>query len=377
MRRVARHLPACAMAFGLLFVASPGGADETGTKFAMVGDFGWFELSHDRPKQVAAMVNGWDVDFMISLGDENYHLFKERNSFDKAAGRLYCRYIQPFRGAIETDEWGQPCSGSSDGETGFFPVPGNHSYNSADEGGYTPYMSYFSQPLPAGAQASEDSNTVGTDGYYTFARGPVRFFGINSNCTNPDGTSCQPGSPTCASARTWLVQALRDSDAAWNLVFLHHPLFNGGSHGGCQAVWYVMEAIIAVGGQDHSLVVSGHEHQYERITIEDPRAENPLLFVVNGSGGTIQNACCSEAIVIPEGSTLGEALCYSKRHGAMLVEATETRLWYGFFQHKNGEDPIDECTLTRAADGSVSRVCVEHSRKIKRCDEVTTGERDS
>jgi hypothetical protein len=124
------------------------------------------------------------------------------------------------------------------------PVPGNHEYNSP---GATPYFEYFGEKAgPAGL------------GYYSFDVGSWHAIALNSNVAT--GTT----SPQAAWLRADLDQhrALRCT-----VAYFHHPLFSSGpngDHGHMRDIWRMLY------DANVDLVMSGHDHLYERFAPQDP-----------------------------------------------------------------------------------------------------------
>jgi len=147
-----------------------------------------------------------------------------------------------------------------------YPSPGNHDYHVA---GAADYYAYF------GASAH------GPDGYYSYDIGAWHVVVINSNCSEVGG--CDPGSPQ----ETWLRADLAASGAACTLAYWHHPRFSSGStHGNSESMEPIWQALYDANAD---LVISGHEHNYERFAPQDPTgaaddARGIREFVV-GTGG--------------------------------------------------------------------------------------------
>jgi hypothetical protein len=146
------------------------------------------------------------------------------------------------------------------------PVPGNHEYLTAGAAGY---YSYF------GAAAGDP-----TKGYYSYDVGAWHVVALNSNCSSVGG--CASGSPQLA----WLKADLAAHPAKCTLAYWHHPLFSSGQHGNNPQVAPLWDALSAGGAE---LVLSGHDHDYERFAPQtsagtaDP-ANGIRQFVV-GTGG--------------------------------------------------------------------------------------------
>ena len=102
---------------------------------------------------------------------------------------------------------------------------------------------------------------------------------LNSNC---DAVGCGKGSEQVR----WLRAELAARPARCTLAYYHHPRFSSGfEHGSDDDVAAIWAALVA-GGAD--LVLSGHEHNYERFGPLDaagrPDPDGTRQFVV-GTGG--------------------------------------------------------------------------------------------
>ncbi len=147
------------------------------------------------------------------------------------------------------------------------PAPGNHDRETADLAGYRAYF---------GA-------AVGPDGasWYSYELGAWHVIVLDSDCTL---IGCLPES---AQGR-WLQADLSASKAQCTLAVWHHPRFSSGEHGGDTAVWPFWDALYRAGAD---VVVSGHDHDYERFGPQDAagredKARGLREFVV-GTGGAI------------------------------------------------------------------------------------------
>jgi len=237
---------------------------EPTVRFAVIGDYG----TGDQPSaDVAALVATWGVDFVITVGDNNYPS-GEAETLDENVGQFWHSWIHPYTGTY----------GPGATENRFWPCPGNHDYNY--EVGFEPYTDYFVLP--------------GNERYYEVVRGPVHLFCVNSDINEPDTfdhDGVQAG---------WLEAALAASTSPWRVVFQHHPPYSSGTYGpDTNRQW-------AFGPWGANLVLSGHEHDYERLIIDD------LTHVITGTGGTGTRSV---------GTFLeGSQAFWTDRHGAVLVE---------------------------------------------------------
>src|SRR5215207_10191235 len=130
------------------------------------------------------------------------------------------------------------------------PVLGNHEYYTEGARGYFEYF---------GDAAGDPEG-----GYYSYDLGSWHVVALNSNC---EEVRCGPGSPQTR----WLEEDLAANDEArCTLAYMHHPRFSSGEKhgstaGGVEKLWEVLYEA------DADVVFSGHEHNYERFSPQDPQ----------------------------------------------------------------------------------------------------------
>jgi hypothetical protein len=275
---------------GLTFV--PAGArpstPQTALHFAIIGDYG---SQGQAEADVSTLVHGWNPELIITTGDNNYDLGDE-STIDPNIGQYYHDYIYPYTGV-----YGQGAPYNK-----FFPSLGNHDWNTA---GATPYLSYFTLP--------------GNERYYDFAQGPVHFYAVDSDPSEPDGINS-----TSAQA-AWLRSALAASTEPWKLVYFHHPAYSSGaSHGNTPALQWPYQAWGA------SLVLSGHEHNYERLMF------NGFPYIINGLGG---RSLYGFGTPLPQ-----SVVRYASNYGAMVVDATSITMTLKFVARTG--TVVDTYTMT-------------------------------
>lgn len=155
------------------------------------------------------------------------------------------------------------------------PATGNHEYLTPGAAGYFTYFGLRSAP-PLG--------------YYSYDLGSWHVIVINSTpqvyaCWPPELTEIPPGFPVLpipaspgpeagracvgdVAQQAWLAADLAaHRDAVCTIAYFHHPRFSSGLHGNqyqMQRMWDLMYA----NGVD--VVVSGHDHMYERFAPQDP-----------------------------------------------------------------------------------------------------------
>lgn len=247
-------------------------------RFAVIGDYG---NGSQAEGDVAALVKSWEPELIITTGDNNYPV-GAASTIDQNVGQFYHEFIFPYLGGY----------GEGSDINRFFPSLGNHDWYTP---GAQPYLDYFTLP--------------GNERYYDFTWGPVHFFALDSDADEPDGN-------TSSSVQAqWLQSRLTGSTAAWDIVYFHHPPYSSGIRG--DKIW--MQWPLREWGAD--LVLSGHDHTYERIF------RNGLVYVVNGLGGST---------IYPFGIPVeGSQVRYNDDFGAMLVEASAQQLSFRFVNRAN------------------------------------------
>jgi acid phosphatase type 7 len=149
------------------------------------------------------------------------------------------------------------------------PVPGNHEYETPGARGY---FSYF------GKAAGDPS-----EGYYSYDLGAWHVVALNSNlCLGVAG--CHSLSPQVR----WLKADLAaNEDRGCTLAYMHHPRFSSGErHGSTPEVGPLWQVLYDAGSD---VVLSGHEHNYERFAPQNPGGEadpeRGIREFVVGTGG--------------------------------------------------------------------------------------------
>ncbi|MEO8099371.1 MAG: metallophosphoesterase [Acidobacteriota bacterium] len=115
-------------------------------------------------------------------------------------------------------------------------------------------------------QSSYEKFNMKGQRYYTFRpRDGIRFFVLDSTYLDKKELD-------------WLEKELSVSGSEWKIAYFHHPLYSSGeTHGSAIEIRKVLEPLFLKYGV--SLVLSGHEHFYERIKPQ----KGIQYFVVGGS----------------------------------------------------------------------------------------------
>ncbi len=145
------------------------------------------------------------------------------------------------------------------------PSPGNHEYFTQ---GAVPYFSYF------GAAAGDSGK-----GYYSYELGAWHIISLNSQI------DMSPTSPQAI----WLKQDLAEHQAHCVLAYWHYPLFSSGMFAvdSVRPLWQILY------DNDADVIISGHDHHYERFFPQTPAGVADSLrgirqFIVGTGGRTLQ-----------------------------------------------------------------------------------------
>jgi hypothetical protein len=266
--------------------------------FACIGDYGSAYVS---TRQVANLIKGWRPDFIITVGDNNYPA-GSGTTIDRNIGQFYHDFISPYKGRY----------GRGAITNRFFPCLGNHDWRTGDA---QPYLDYFTLP--------------GNERYYTFTRGPVQLFCLDSDTREPDGCT------TNSIQAQWLEKQMSASRAVWKIVCFHHaPYSSGYYHGSWTNESHHMRWPFHEWGA-HA-VLTGHDHIYERLQV------NGLVYFVNGVGGDSRDPL--HFPLVP-----GSARQFTADFGALRVDAAENYLLFRFFTWRGAL--IDQYRLGMPAGG--------------------------
>ncbi len=239
--------------------------------------------------QVSQLVKSRNPEFIITSGDNHY---ESLSGIDEQIGPYYSDFIHPYIGNY----------GNGDTINRFFPCMGNHD---VELNGFNSYLNYFTLP--------------GNKRYYDFVKGNVHFFALDCLITEPDGIS-----DTSIQA-LWLKNKLALSVSPFKIVYFHYPPYTSGYHGNTNYMRWPFKQWGA------SIVISGHDHDYERLMIDS------LPYLVCGLGGgtlyTIYNPLS------------GSQLFDGTHHGAVFVAVSPDSAVFQF-QSTNGL-LIDEFILLK------------------------------
>jgi predicted phosphodiesterase len=229
-------------------------------RFAVIGDMG----TGDKPQyelagKLVEYRQSFAFDFVITVGD---------NIYDGSAPSDYAtKFEQPYKPLL-------------DAGVKFYAVLGNH--DKPNESFYKPFNMNGQQ-------------------YYTYKKGNVRFFALDTNTMNPR-------------QRAWLEKELQSSGEDWSICYFHHPLYSSaGYHGSSTELRGVLEPLFVKYGVQ--VVFAGHDHVYERV-----KPQKGITYFTEGASGSLRAGDLKKTALTAAG--------YDQDRSFMLVEIAGDELYY-------------------------------------------------
>ena len=258
----------------------PDGGPPDVARFAAIGDYGSGSADEGA---VADLIRNWGADYIVTLGDNNYPS-GEAATIDDNIGRFYADYIGGYHGRFGP---GSPVNR-------FWPCIGNHDRYSMPP--LQPYLDYF-HALPNNGR------------YYDVVIGDVQLFALDSN--DPRDPALEPDGFTMDSVQgRWLQSRLALSKACHKIVFFHHPPYSSGTFGVSQMQWP-----FKAWGAD--VVMTGHEHFYERLDVDG------IPYITQGLGG-------DDKFGFNDTPDARSRVRYNQDFGALLITADKHGIHYEF-----------------------------------------------
>jgi hypothetical protein len=262
-----RFRAAVAFAFAFASVAAAAAARADAVVVA-AGDVG--DCSRSTDTAVGDVIRAETAATVLALGDLAYDdgtLTQFRNCYDPAWGSFKARTR---------------------------PVPGNHEYRTSGASGYFTYFGSVAGPSGRG--------------YYSFDLGDWHVVALNSAQVNRQGLD--------STQLDWLRADLAATTKRCILAYDHHPWRSSGEHGPTGGSVSTMASILHEQGV--TLLLSGHDHDYERFAPMTPSgttsASGVRQFVV-GTGGSH---------VDPFGTIRAGSQARSRTHGVLRLTLKAT-----------------------------------------------------
>ncbi len=239
-------------------------------RFAVIGDSGRGDQpQHEIARQLAAWRAKFPFDFVLMLGDNIYGPHTPRD--------YELKFEEPYKALLDA------------GVT-FQAAIGNH-----DDSGEINYAGF----------------NMGGRRYYTFRRSEhrleglagagARFFALDSRGFDSDQLA-------------WLDRELTASGTNWKIAYFHHPIYTSGRYtASARSLRRVIEPILVKGDVD--VVLSGHEHLYERIN-----PQHGITYFVSGAAGSLRIGDIQRSTLTAKG--------FDTDYSFMLMEITGDDLYF-------------------------------------------------
>jgi 3',5'-cyclic AMP phosphodiesterase CpdA len=197
-------------------------------RFAVIGDSGTGNApQYEVATQMARARRSFPFDLVLMLGDNIYG--------NKTAADFKRKFEEPYKTLLEQG-------------VKFYAALGNH--DDPNERFYKPF-------------------NMNGNRYYTIRQADVEFFALDSTYLDPQQLD-------------WIDKQLSSSRARWKVCFFHHPPYSAAHyHGPDLELRKQLEPLFEKYGVN--LVLSGHEHVYERIKPQDG-----IFYFVLGSAGQLR-----------------------------------------------------------------------------------------
>ena len=249
------------------------GADEfkfplksNSVRFAVIGDMGTGEPpQYEVGQRMVEARQGFPFDFVIMLGDNLYGGARPHD--------FEVKFEVPYRPLL-------------DAGVKFYAALGNH-----DDPSESSYKFF----------------NMNGESYYTFKKGNVRFFVLNSNYMDPKQTA-------------WVETQLRDAgNADWKICYFHHPLYSSAKfHGSSIELRQVLEPLFIKYGVD--VVFAGHDHVYERV-----HPQHGIYYFTEGASGSLRAGNLGKSTITDKGFDADRSFMLIEIAGGEMYFQTTSR----------------------------------------------------
>lgn len=166
-------------------------------------------------------------------------------------------------------------------ETPVILLGGNHEYDNCFETMRSPWLERYARHRTG-------------ERYAAWSCGNARFIALDPNLHYPTGV------PPDSEQYRWFLREVRSpawSRAVWRFLLIHQPPYSQGwfEYQGDLPIREMLAPLIEPCGID--AVISGHTHDYERLTLQFGR-QTTRFFIVGGGGGGIEEGPLSETPVM-------------------------------------------------------------------------------
>jgi predicted phosphodiesterase len=231
-------------------------------RFAAIGDMGTGQKpQYELAGKMIEYRQKFPFEFVIMLGDNIY------DDDGAGTGDYESRFERPYKPLL-------------DAGVKFYAALGNH-----DKPNERFYKSF---------------NMNGQQ-YYTYKKGNVRFFALDTNYMNPQQLA-------------WLEKELENSGSDWSICYFHHPLYSSAAfHGSSTELRLVLEPLFVKYGVQ--VVFAGHDHVYERV-----KPQKGTYYFTEGASGSLRKGNLRKTALTAAG--------YDQDRSFMLVEIAGDELYF-------------------------------------------------
>ena len=229
-------------------------------RFAVIGDMGTGETpQYETAGKMIEFRQKFPFEFVITLGDNIYG--------GDAPSDYESKFARPYKPLLDAD-------------IKFYATLGNH--DKPNEKFYKPFNMNGQQ-------------------YYTYKKGTVRFFALDTNYMNPQQLA-------------WLEKELQNSGSDWSICYFHHTLYSSAAfHGSSTELRHVLEPLFVKYGVQ--VVFAGHDHVYERV-----KPQKGIYYFTEGASGSLRKGNLRKTALTAVG--------YDQDRSFMLVEIAGDELYF-------------------------------------------------
>lgn len=246
-------------------------------RVGVIGDSGFGDgVTARLVEQMAAA----DLDLVVHTGDLVYKVGENADPREAFALKLF----RPFSPVLR--------------QSPFYPVPGNHEFESVTSWEGRPYYDWAFPPLRASGEGGLEEEAARR--HYAFTYGSLQFLMLDSQAFY--------GSGGREEQNQWLAERVADERFFASIPVFHIPPFNSGRHitdgAPIAGTWVPLFAQPQV-----PLVLSGHDHNYQRHELDG------ITYVVSGGGSSV---------IYPAGTLLESTRAFSATPHYVVLEIGET-----------------------------------------------------
>lgn len=254
-------------------------------KFLVIGDSGTGDRAQfEVGAQIAKEYQRFKFEFAIMLGDNMY------------GGERPEDFLQKFE---------KPYKPLLDAGVKFYASLGNH--DDPNQRFYKPF-------------------NMNGERYYTYTKGPVRFFVLDSNYMDEKQL-------------VWLERELKASNDPWKIGYFHHPLYSSGArHGSEVDLRAQIEPMFLKYGV--SAVFAGHEHFYERL-----HPQKGIAYFTSGGAAKLRKGNIQRGPMTAVG--------FDTDRSFMLVEISGDQLYFQTFSRVG--KTVDSGAVARVKEAAATR----------------------